>query len=280
MKISIITINYQNLEGLKKTVQSVINQTYSNIEYIVIDGNSEDGTKEFLESQDSNIDYWISEPDKGIYNAMNKGILKAKGDYLLFLNSGDTLYNNQVISDITPSLTSDEDFIVGNLFLDAQPEGKIKSHPKKMTMSFLFRSTIAHPSSFIKREIFAMYGVYDEQLKIVSDWKLFFVALALNGASYKSIDTIISTFDMNGISSQKEQADNIKQEKNSVFNEYLKPAMTNEMDTYILNHFAQRSKRFNALYSIDKSPFIRKITTLVLRFLAFLSTLGTNSNSK
>ena len=86
MKISIITINYQNLEGLKKTVQSVINQTYSNIEYIVIDGNSEDGTKEFLESQDSNIEYWISEPDKGIYNAMNKGILKAKGDYLLFLN--------------------------------------------------------------------------------------------------------------------------------------------------------------------------------------------------
>jgi glycosyltransferase involved in cell wall biosynthesis len=91
-KLSIITINYNNLEGLQRTVESVVNQTWQEFEYIVIDGGSTDGSADFIESQSETIDYWVSEPDKGIYNAMNKGIAKASGEYLLFLNSGDHLF--------------------------------------------------------------------------------------------------------------------------------------------------------------------------------------------
>ena len=279
MKISIITINYKNLDGLKKTVHSVLEQTYTAIEYIVIDGDSQDGTKEFLKSKNDDLSYWVSEPDSGIYNAMNKGIAQATGDYLLFLNSGDTLYNHQVISDAASHLSSGEDFIVGDLFLDLKPKGRIKRHPEVITMSFLCKGTLAHPSCFINKTVFAKYGVYDEQLTIVSDWKLFFVALGLNGASYKAIDRVISTFDMNGISSQEGQAAMIQKEKRSVFEEYLKPVMTDEMDTYIFNHFKERSKRFEALYTIDKNPFTRKVATVLLRFLAFFSSFKTNTNS-
>ena len=90
--ISIITINYNNKSGLSRTIESVINQTYSNIQYIIIDGASTDGSKKIIKKYEHHISYWISEPDSGIYNAMNKGVDKAVGDYLLFLNSGDYLH--------------------------------------------------------------------------------------------------------------------------------------------------------------------------------------------
>lgn len=101
MRLSIITINYNNLEGLKKTVRSVMDQTWRDFEWIIIDGGSTDGSRELIEEvaarPDSQVSYWCSEPDKGIYNAMNKGTAKAKGEYYLFLNSGDSLYDNEII---------------------------------------------------------------------------------------------------------------------------------------------------------------------------------------
>ena len=96
--ISVITINFNERVGLERTFESVFNQTFQDFEYIVIDGGSNDGSKELIEENTEKISYWISEPDKGIYNAMNKGISVAKGDYLLFLNSGDILYKNDVLS--------------------------------------------------------------------------------------------------------------------------------------------------------------------------------------
>src|SRR5688572_27521016 len=96
-KISIITINYNNLDGLKRTVDSVVNQTWQEFEYIVIDGGSTDGSGAYIESKSKHFHYWVSEPDKGIYNAMNKGIVKATGEYLLFLNSGDHFFNDTVL---------------------------------------------------------------------------------------------------------------------------------------------------------------------------------------
>ena len=97
MKLSIITINYNNQEGLKKTIESVVSQTMRDFEWIVIDGGSTDGGKEIIEQNKQCLDYWCSEPDKGIYHAMNKGIRASHGDYLMFLNSGDSLYDNKVI---------------------------------------------------------------------------------------------------------------------------------------------------------------------------------------
>lgn len=100
MKLSIITINLNNLEGLKKTFESVFNQTFTDYEWIVIDGGSTDGSREFIEAHQDSFSYWSSEPDRGIYNAMNKGILQANGEYLSFLNSGDYYADSETLANV------------------------------------------------------------------------------------------------------------------------------------------------------------------------------------
>ena len=104
-KLSIITINYNNFEGLNRTLKSVINQNLKNFEYIVIDGGSTDGSKELIEKYADKISYWVSEPDRGIYHAMNKGIVKASGEYLLFMNSGDLFYNNFILNEVIDDIS-------------------------------------------------------------------------------------------------------------------------------------------------------------------------------
>jgi glycosyltransferase involved in cell wall biosynthesis len=114
-KVSIITINYNNLEGLKSTRDSIVCQTYSNYEWIVIDGGSNDGAKDYLTEHTSEISYWCSEKDSGVYNAQNKGLMKASGDYLIFMNSGDTFHSPSVLKDIT-DMQLKEDIITGSFY--------------------------------------------------------------------------------------------------------------------------------------------------------------------
>lgn len=111
-KISIITISYNNLEGLKRTVHSVLSQSYKDYEYIVVDGGSNDGSKEYLEANSAHITRWVSEPDKGIYNAMNKGIAMATGKYCIFMNSGDHFFSATTLEDAAPQLDG-TDYCVG-----------------------------------------------------------------------------------------------------------------------------------------------------------------------
>ena len=111
--ISIITINYNNASGLEKTIRSVVEQTYNEYEYIIIDGASLDKSKEVIQEYQRYIDFWCSEKDSGIYNAMNKGIQKASGEYLLFLNSGDVLHNSAVLAAIHGFL-SVQDILYGD----------------------------------------------------------------------------------------------------------------------------------------------------------------------
>ena len=111
MRYSIITINYNNRDGLRKTIESVVNQSCRDIEYIVIDGGSTDGSVEVIEEYAGKIDYWVSERDKGIYNAMNKGLAQAHGEYLNFMNSGDCFHDNDVLINLPQD--ADEDIIFG-----------------------------------------------------------------------------------------------------------------------------------------------------------------------
>ena len=114
MKISIITVNYNDKLGLEKTIKSVLDQENVVFEYLVIDGNSNDGSKDIIEKYKDKINYWVSEPDSGIYNAMNKGIRAATGDYLLFLNSGDWLFENNSIANVDKLITGSKDIYYGN----------------------------------------------------------------------------------------------------------------------------------------------------------------------
>jgi len=110
-KLSIITVNLNNAEGLRKTIESVVTQTFTDFEYIIIDGGSTDGSVEIIKLYADKITYWVSEPDKGIYNGMNKGIMVAKGEYCQFLNSGDWLVNENVLKEVF----ADVDIVYGDL---------------------------------------------------------------------------------------------------------------------------------------------------------------------
>ena len=202
-KISIITINYNNLEGLRKTFESVFKQTETDFEYIVIDGNSNDGSKELIIENSKKINFWVSEKDKGIYNALNKGINSSNGEYILCLNSGDCLYDNEVIKNVKLELSGNEDIIYGNTFISnaAIPErAGLWLHPEKLSFDLFLKGSISHQSAFVKRDLYQKVGNYDENLKIVSDWKFFIISLAFFKASYRHINLIISDFDGSGIS--------------------------------------------------------------------------------
>lgn len=216
MKLSIITINYNNLPGLKRTYESVVSQTYKAIEWIVIDGGSTDGSKEFIEKHQEHFNYWCSEPDKGIYNAMNKGICQAHGEYLQFLNSGDNLVDNKVIEDFH-NLSCNEDIISGDIILDNDPN-EIRCNPDEtaLDLDVFLNGSVTHPPTFIKKELFVQYGMYDEHLKIVSDWKFLLNALIFNNCSYRHWRRVVANFYTDGICSSLESRQIHMAERNLV----------------------------------------------------------------
>jgi glycosyltransferase involved in cell wall biosynthesis len=220
-KISIITINYNNLEGLQRTVESVGKQTWRDFEYIIIDGGSTDGSAEYIALQKECFDYWISEPDKGIYNAMNKGIAKATGEYLLFLNSGDYLYSNRVLEE-NHSQVKDYDLIYFDLETFGEKDPQIVTYPEHIKFSYMLLGTLPHPATFIKTKIFDQIGLYDENFKIVSDWKFFMLALFKYNRTYFKVNQILSVFCIGGISSDIKNIKLHTRERNDVLNSDFK----------------------------------------------------------
>ena len=197
MKLSIITINWNDAEGLRMTVGSVLGQTARDeVEYIVVDGASTDGSADVLKEFDGQIDRWVSEADKGIYNAMNKGVRMATGDYLLFLNSGDILFDTGVVAGILPEL-HDEDIITGKMLY--RGKGRFSQAEAPLTLLYFYQGSLPHDATFIRRQLL-IDTPYDESLRIVSDWKFFVEAIVLKGCSYRIVDNVISDFDTHGIS--------------------------------------------------------------------------------
>lgn len=219
-KISVITISYNNIKGLERTMKSVTSQTFSDFEYIVIDGGSADGSKELLEKYSDKITYWVSEPDKGIYHAMNKGIDAAKGEYLIFINSGDHFFNDSSLA-LSVKHLSGEDIIYGNLEVVSEDQTYIKKYPPELSLFYFYYESLPHPSSFIRKNAFTQWGLYDENLNIVSDWKWFLLAVCKHEGSYKQIDVTVSTFYLDGISASVQSQEKIDGEKNLTFSEHF-----------------------------------------------------------
>ena len=206
--LTIITVNLNNVKGLEKTVKSVINQTSCDFEFIIIDGASTDGSRDVIELYREKITYSISEPDKGIYHAMNKGIAAAKGEYLLFLNSGDWLASNTVLEQ-SFSQPFTEDIVSGDIYFYDTVKEEVRWHvpsPEKLTAKTLLLGTLPHQATFIKRSLFETYGLYNESLKIASDWLFFLEVLLEHGCSYRHLPVTVSYFAMDGISCSPETA--------------------------------------------------------------------------
>ncbi len=223
--ISIITINYNNSNGLAKTIESVINQSHQGIEYIVIDGGSNDDSKSVIEKNQSKINYWVSEKDSGIYNAMNKGIAKATGDYLLFLNSGDYLVNDAVIANLLETKPT-TDIVYGNMQID-YGNGKIEQGTMPATITFyqMYCDTLWHPVSLIKKSLFEQYGNYNENYKIVADYDFFFKVIIMHGATTKHIAIDVAVYNLEGISSLTENKAREQAERQMVLKSYLPDAV-------------------------------------------------------
>lgn len=226
-KLSIITINYNNLKGLKRTVESVVNQTWQEFEYIVIDGGSTDGSAAYIESQSSKIDYWVSESDKGIYNAMNKGIAKATGEYLFFLNSGDHFNSINALKNNIMCLQN-EDIIYFDINLIDKGVSYVKRSPKELRFSYLIFETLPHQSTFIKRKLFTEIGYYDESIRIVSDWKFLIIAIIKHKVSYKYVEEVLTTFYLDGLSSLGDYSNERKEVLKDEFAVFIED--TNELN--------------------------------------------------
>lgn len=201
MKLTIITINYNNLVGLKRTFESVFNQTNKDFEYIVIDGASKDGSTDEMAAHKDKITYSLSEPDKGVYDAMNKGIKVATGDYCIFMNSGDCFFTDDVIEKVLPLLDG-TDIVYGNTHYT---DGKIRySKNEPDLFSFFYVSCWCHQSTFIKTELLKKY-LYDDSLRIVADWKFLLQTVIKDNCTYKAIDQNVSLYDATGISSTNKE---------------------------------------------------------------------------
>lgn len=221
IKLSIITVNLNNREGLRKTIASVVSQTFADFEYLIIDGASTDGSVKVIQQHREKITYWLSEPDHGIYEAMNKGIGRARGEYCLFLNSGDWLVNDNILADVFAQ-GAEADIISGNVYFYDTAKNQIKWYvcsPEKMTAKTIFYGSIPHQATFIRRELFHTIGLYDESLKIASDWLFFRKALLEKGASYSHFDGAVAYFNMEGISCSPKTSSLPRQEQRAVLEE-------------------------------------------------------------
>lgn len=230
--LSIITINYNNAQGLKKTMDSVVNQSFKNFEYIIIDGGSTDNSKQIIEQYQSKVTYWVSEKDKGIYNAMNKGIQQTKGNYLLFLNSGDYLADDNVLDNVFKSNIT-ADIAYGNMLIE-HSNGAIEQGymPDKITFKQMIVDTLWHPVSFIKKSLFDKYGLYNEELKIVSDYDFFFKTIIMNSVSTQHIGLTISVYNLNGLSSLPENKVKEHTERKKVITSYLPSLIVEFIEEY------------------------------------------------
>jgi glycosyltransferase involved in cell wall biosynthesis len=220
LKLSIITINLNNIHGLKETIASVLKQSFKHFEFIVIDGNSTDGSAELIAQQTKDFSYCISENDTGVYHAQNKGIVKANGTFLLFLNSGDVLADPDILSRIF-SLPLEEDIIYGDVFYKDAQGSQLKKYDAALTFSHMFQDGLPHQGSFIKKSLFDKIGIYDQSLKLSADWKFFIQALFIHGATSKYVDEAIAVYDASGMSSDPKNTKQMFDERRAVLQEFF-----------------------------------------------------------
>lgn len=289
MRLSIITINYNNASGLRKTLASVASQTYPNVEHIIVDGGSTDGSIDVIRDYENTIKQsvtinqssiqvkWVSEPDNGIYNAMNKGIEIALGkrvvnafnrseqredkhseadrpegtgaenkelcDYIQILNSGDILAAPDVTERMVAALRQIDDrciddrltsvpILYGNM-IKQWPDGRRaqdKCEAGHLSMLSFYHGTLNHDCAYIKRDLFDKFGLYDENLKIVSDWKWYLQAIPLGGITPIYVDIDVTIFDMTGVSESNTAF--WKVERRPVLEALIPPMILADYDKY------------------------------------------------
>ena len=207
IKISIITVNFNNLTGLQRTMQSVLSQSYANMEYIVVDGGSTDGSKDYIESCQDKLSYWCSEKDKGIYDGMNKGIAHATGDYVLFLNSGDYFCSSCVLSEIFKT-HQENDLLIGRQGYYTKKGRKSIAWSiqiEDINERFFWSNTLPHQATFIKNSLLKKIGGYNLNYRVCADWAFWYEAIVVHKCTYSCVKNVVSYMEDWGVSSNMEK---------------------------------------------------------------------------
>lgn len=274
IRLSIVTINRNNAQGLAKTLNSVSAQTCKDLEHIIIDGASTDESVAVVRSYAEKSLHkvrWISEPDKGVYNAMNKGIRLAEGEYVQILNSGDILADDDVVTkmmavveNINNDLGCPLPILYGNMIKDFGNGKYIKDTCGSGDYSpesflYFYRGTLNHDSAYIRRDLFDTYGFYNEQMKICSDWEWFVRAIVIGKENAYYTDVDVTVFDMFGISENDgKNKELIKKERREYLETAMLPSVLRDYDMY-----SEPILQYRRL----KKHHIWPLVTIVERFL-------------
>lgn len=268
MKLSIVTINYNNKDGLQKTVDSVIRQTWRDFEWIVIDGGSKDGSKELLEQFQQYFSYWCSEPDGGIYQAMNKGIDHAQGEYLQFLNSGDSLHRKDALEKVFQQNMNVDILAAVSV---SQETGEPMKIFKQDILHQLLYDSLNHQATFIRRELFDKHR-YNEDNVIVSDWEFFFQSIIIEGCSYEYSDIIVVDFDTHGISNQPVYLQTQIKERSRILDKWLSPYIQKDLKDYFnIREEYEYLKKFKKIER--KYPYLTILFVKITSCLTIMSKL-------
>lgn len=196
--ISVVTVSFNAVETIEKTILSVINQNYTNIEYIIIDGGSTDGTVDIIKKYENKISYWISEPDKGIYDAMNKGISQATGEWINFMNSGDEFYTENVLTEVFSESFSEEIKVIYGKTALVFPKKTLISRP--LSIGHIEKGMpFCHQSTFVRTNLYKE-NPYNLTYKICADYN-FFYSVYKKGYTFYYKKILISKFLYGGLSS-------------------------------------------------------------------------------
>ncbi len=244
-------------------MQSVFEQTFTDYEYIVIDGGSTDGSKELIEKHTNKLVYCVSEKDEGIFNAMNKGIRKANGDYLIFMNSGDYFFASDVLTKVF-NKEHGEDILYGNVkWWPVEHNG---NYPDVLTFNHFIHNTIPHQGAFIKKELFGIVGLYDENYKVNSDWNFFVLAVYKYNCTYKHLDITISYCNTDGVSLTPEGGAETQRIRTEIVKQHFRAFNKDLSDLY---HQLDNSKVNNSLlnyrlvkYAIMIHQSVKKVERL------------------
>lgn len=237
--VSVITINYNNAKGLEKTIASVREQQLEPIEYIVIDGGSTDGSTAVIERAADGIDRWVSEPDRGIYDAMNKGIAKAQGDYLLFLNSGDVLTSPHALREFLSHPSFKGDIIYGDyLFEDGE-----KRYPDTLTPWYFMKTSLPHQSTLFRSNVFDRVGTYDESYTIAADREFYLKCYMRGDVTFTHVPYFLTLFDRSGLSNDPDHVKKKQEEDERLFRKHYGEQYDHYKAMVLAEQRANRAKR-------------------------------------
>lgn len=258
MKLSIITINYNDINGLQKTIESVLAQTWKDFEWIVIDGGSTDGSREIIEQYKEHFSYWCSEPDKGIYNALNKGIYHANGEYISCMNAGDCFYEATTLSKVFEK-DHNEEILYGD-WVQVYPNKEIIMHePYPIDFHAFLHQNICHQAMFVKTAKLKQKG-FDESFKLLADY-VRWTELLLQGANVFYTHSIICRYDMKGASNNNSVL--CKQESRRIIEEYVPHCILPMMEQ--LDYYQSKCAFYRLKLLLEKGGFISFSIRLILK---------------